>query len=394
MTEWSNWSGSVKFTPHQIVEPTTEEEIVNLILHARETGKRIRPVGSSHSSSSIFETNEILVSLKHFNQFITHDNTSCTAQVGAAMTIEKAGETLFDLGLSLHNQGDINQQTLIGGSFAGTHGTGAKLKIIADCLQGVRLINGKGEMIEFTEAQTPDMMKAIRVSLGTLGIVTEVKLKLEPAFTLRRQEWCTGIFECMDHLNELIGNNRNFDFYWYPRSDQVKLRTWNIPGKEPGNPSYADLVKNEIGPAYLLLSRERHLKFEEMEYGIPFEAGPECFWEVRKAVKTFRHAVGWRVLYRTIAEDANYLSIANRRKIATISLHQNHTLPYEEYFKAIEPIFLAYGGRPHWGKKHYLQAPMLKKLYPDWQYFQTIRAQLDPDGIFITPYMQQLLIGD
>lgn len=46
-----------------------------------------------------------------------------------------------------------------------------------------------------------------------------------------------------------------------------------------------------------MLSKDRQLKFEEMEYAIPFELGPECFWEVRKAVKKFKKNVGWRVLY-------------------------------------------------------------------------------------------------
>jgi hypothetical protein len=40
----------------------------------------------------------------------------------------------------------------------------------------------------------------------------------------------------------------------------------------------------------------------------------------------------------------------------TISLHQNATLPYRDYFEDIEPMFRAYAGRPHWGKKHTLRA--------------------------------------
>ncbi len=52
----------------------------------------------------------------------------------------------------------------------------------------------------------------------------------------------------------------------------------------------------------------------------------------------------------------------------TISLHQNNTLPYEEYFEDIEPIFLSYGGRPHWGKKHTLEAGQLRPLYPEWDH--------------------------
>lgn len=392
MPEWTNWSGSIRFNPKKIYELTNEEEVMECIQLAHQNHLHLRPVGSSHSSSPIFETPNLLVSLKNFSKLKYIDTKSYTAVVGAAMTIEELGKTLLNEGMAIHNQGDINKQTLIGGSSASTHGTGVNLKIIADFLVGVKLVNGKGELVEYKEETHSEIMKALRVSLGLLGIVTEVTLKLEPALMLHRQEWCTDIFTCMDHLDELIATNRNFDFYWYPRNDQVKLRTWNVPGSEP-HISFAKLIKEETGPSYQMLSRERLLKFEEMEYAVPFEAGKECFWEVRKRVIPFKKDVGWRLLFRTIAADSNYLSLANNRKTATISLHQNNTLSYENYFRTIEPIFSTYNGRPHWGKKHTLKAKTLKTLYPNWEKFMNIRKDFDPHNLFVSPAMKKLFLG-
>jgi FAD/FMN-containing dehydrogenase len=394
MPEWINWSGSIRFHPQKIYEPTTEKEVIECIQFAQLKHLYIRPVGSSHSSSSIFESDNLLISLKKFSKLKQIDFNSKRAVIGAAMTIEEAGKALLEEGLGIHNQGDINKQTLIGGSSASTHGTGINLKIVADFLTGVKLINGKGELVEYNEDKNAETMKALRVSLGLLGVVTEVTLKLEPAFQLLRQEWCTDILTCMSHLEELIVSNRNFDFYWYPRNDQVKLRTWNIPGSEPPPPNFAKLVKEQVGPSYEMLSKDRQLKFEEMEYSIPYEFGPECFWEIRKKVKSFRKDVAWRVLFRTIAEDSNYLSLANNRKTVSISIHQNNTLPYEEYFTKVEPIFNAYQGRPHWGKKHTLKAETIKKLYPDWEKFMKIRKEFDPHNLFVSPPMKKLLFGD
>jgi FAD/FMN-containing dehydrogenase len=66
-------------------------------------------------------------------------------------------------------------------------------------------------------------------------------------------------------------------------------------------------------------------------------------------------------------------------------------LPYQEYFADVEAVLRAYGGRPHWGKKHSLTARELRPLYPDWDTFRQIRCRLDPDGIFLTPDLARLL---
>jgi FAD/FMN-containing dehydrogenase len=82
-----------------------------------------------------------------------------------------------------------------------------------------------------------------------------------------------------------------------------------------------------------------------------------------------------------------------KRESVTISLHHNAGLPFEEYFKAIEPIFKKYGGRPHWGKKHFMKAGEIKELFPEWGKFHDYRQKLDPEGVFLTPYMKELLIS-
>ncbi len=43
------------------------------------------------------------------------------------------------------------------------------------------------------------------------------------------------------------------------------------------------------------------------------------------------------MLYRTVAPDDAYLSMASGRPTATISLHQNNTLPFWPFFRDIEP---------------------------------------------------------
>jgi FAD/FMN-containing dehydrogenase len=155
---------------------------------------------------------------------------------------------------------------------------------------------------------------------------------------------------------------------------------------------FARLLAEEIGWSHEVIPNARELRFEEMEYALPAAQGLACFREVRRRVKDhWRQSVGWRVLYRAVAADDAYLSLAHGRSTVTISLHQNATLPFREYFSDIEPIFRAHGGRPHWGKKHTLRAVALRPLYPGWDRFLEIRQRMDPGGVFLNPYLRELL---
>jgi FAD/FMN-containing dehydrogenase len=390
--EWRNWSGSLRFTPGRVEEPENEDELAELVSSAGRERRTVRVAGAGHSSMPLLATDHTLVSLAKFKGLVSHDTAGNEATVRAGMTLREAGQHLFEAGLALHNLGDVDTQTLVGAIGTGTHGTGRRLKDLSSALIGVRLVTGEGEIAEYSLETDPEFMKAARLSLGTLGIFTALRLKLVPAYRLHRREWCTGIDECLEHLGELIEGNRNFDFYWYPRSDEVRLRTLNPVGQGEEGLPYGRLVQEKTGWSAEVIPKSRHLKFDEMEYAVPAQAGLDCFLQVRRRIKErHRRLVGWRVLYRTIAADDTYLSNEYGRDSVTISLHHNAGLPFWEFFKDIEPIFRAYGGRPHWGKKHTLKAEELRALYPMWDRFAQARRRIDPEGVFLNPYLRELL---
>jgi FAD/FMN-containing dehydrogenase len=65
-------------------------------------------------------------------------------------------------------------------------------------------------------------------------------------------------------------------------------------------------------------------------------------------------------------------------------------MEYKGYFGEVEKILVKYGGRPHWGKLHNLNASDFKKSYPRWDNFLDVRAQLDPNGLFLNDYLKRL----
>ncbi|HEX5540263.1 MAG TPA: D-arabinono-1,4-lactone oxidase [Micromonospora sp.] len=390
--QWINWSGSLRFTPQEYAVPGDEAAVVALVQRAREAGVKVRPVGSGHSSSPLVRTDGILVSLDEFTDVPPVGGSNRQVAVGAGARLRHLGEGLSHLGLAMENLGDVDYQTIAGAVATGTHGTGIHFGNLSTQVAGVRLVTGTGAVLEISEQEHPELLPAARLSLGALGIVTRITLRLQPHFDVDRMLWCAPIDWILAHLPELQQQNRNMDFYWYPRDDLTEIRTVNHRGQTPEGQPPRPPKKHRAGPSYREIPQQRHLRFEEIEYSLPSTAFPDCFAQVRKRIKE-RHRVGvaWRVLVRTIAADDIHLSNAHGRATTTIACLQNAGLPNEAYFTDMEAIFRDHDGRPHWGKQHSLTAAQLRPLYPAWEAFRQIRRSLDPDDVFLTPDLARLL---
>ncbi|MBQ1025250.1 D-arabinono-1,4-lactone oxidase [Micromonospora sp. C95] len=396
-----NWSGSLAFTPSGYAEPTDEEEVRKLVTRVRESGDTLRPVGSGHSSSPLVRTDGTLVSLHRMAGVI--DKAGDRATVRGGSRLKELGAGLYDVGLAMDNLGDVDYQSIAGATATGTHGTGLGFGNLSTQVSEVRLVTGTGEVLDVSATSNSELLPAVRLSLGVLGVVTQLTLDLQPRYDLHRRAWCAPVEWTLDHLADLQHTNRNMDFYWYPRSDLTQIRTMNradgasgppvaAAGRTPKSDGWYEPRELEVGPTHRTIPQDRELPFEEIEYMLPSEAFPACFAEVRRRIlDRHRRTVGWRVLVRSIAADDIWLSNAYGRPTTAIACLQNAALPYEEYFRDMEAVFRQYGGRPHWGKKHWLSADDLRPLFPRWDAFQAARRRLDPDGVFLTPDLARLL---
>lgn len=391
---WTNWAGGVTCQPDHVLRPETEAEVQTIVREAREGGDTVRVAGSGHSWTPVVATDDVLVSLEQMTEVTELDREERWATIGGGITLEEAAKRLDAEGLAMPNLGDVTMQTVAGALSTGTHGTGPAFGNLSESLVGGRLVTGTGEVRAF-DADDEQLLRAARVSLGALGIFTELRLDLQPTYKLQRREYCASFEEAEPYLEQLIAENRNFDFYWYPRSDEVKLRLLNGPGggTDEDDLDFAELVKDVTDRWHRVIPQHNDIdrRFEEVEYAVPIEEGLACFRQVRDRVRErWRADVGWRLLCRTVAADETYLSTEHEQDTMTISLLQNAQLEHEPYFRDVEPILRDHGGRPHWGKNHDLAADELQELYPRWDDFQRVRRKLDPDGVFVSEHLAEL----
>ncbi len=412
MAKWSNWSGRQTAEPKRIDRPTTEREFVAAIGAAREHRWPIRAVGASHSHSRVAAVDGLLVETDGWQGLIGTDPASSgsgstgsgspdgpTASVRAGTRIHQLGEPLYRRGLALVNQGDIDKQSIAGAIATGTHGTGPTLANLSTAVVGLRVALADGDVVWCDSAQEPDLFAVARHSLGAVGLITEVELRVRSRYRLHERQWFASPDEVLPEIDHLVDATRHFEFFWVPDRDLCACKSLDeLPARgngddEPSGPSPEVEVlsdRERRGWSHRIISSIRDDKHTEMEYAVPAEAGPQCFAELRQMILTEFPDLVWPLEYRTLAEDDLLISAAAGRPTVTISAHQDVGLDDRPLFEACEEIFRSHDGRPHWGKVHYRTGQELAELHPSYRTWWELRDRFDPDGLFVTEDLARL----
>lgn len=413
---WSNWSGSVT-APAQIVRPQSEDELAALVRGAH----KLRVTGAGHSFMPLCESGELIVSLDDMAGELQVAADRQTARIPAGWSIRRLTAALWDEGLALANQGDVNPQSLAGAMATGTHGTGVELGSLATFARGFRLIGADGAAHWCDATTNPDLFQAQRLSLGLFGVATEIEVAVVTAFHLseriEKRRWA----EIRESYDDLAQQHRHVEFWFFPHSDDVILKTLdpcdpcdppptttdmeeasfrrilNIAARLPFlTPSLQRLMmKSGIsgrrrGPAHLVFPSDRTIRFEEMEYEMPRAAGLDTLFEVVGWIRRKRLPVTFPFEFRTVAADDIWMSPMNAGPVAAISMHQYAKMPWRNLFAEAETIFRGHGGRPHWAKRHTLTRADVAALYPMAGRYAAVRRAADPGGKFLNPHLESL----
>jgi FAD/FMN-containing dehydrogenase len=402
MTEqWRNWSGSIECSPARIASPSSEAELVALLA---ESSGPVRVAGSGHSFTALCETDGTLVTLERMGGLVNTDASALggpTATIWAGTRLYDLGEPLYAAGFGMANMGDIDRQALAGAVGTGTHGTGPTLGSISTQVVGLRLILADGSILECSETVEPEVFRAARVSFGALGVLSQITLRVLPAYRLHQRTWPEPFEACVERLPERVAATRHFEFFWSPTDDACAMKALHptdLPVGEiaaalpaPGRlPRY--LTPERVDWSHRIFPSERNVLFYEMEFAVPAAAGPDCLREIRELMLTRHPEVAWPIEYRTLRADDIPLSPAFGRDTVTISIHQAAELPYQSFFDDAEAIFRNHRGRPHWGKMHSHTARELRVLYPEFDAFQAVRERLDPGRRFLNRHLRRLLV--
>lgn len=360
------------------------------MIAAAQRGETVRVAGAGHSFAPLCATDGTLLDLSRLSGIDRIDPETGHATIWAASRIADLGEPLLAHRRAFANQGDIDRQAIAGAVATGTHGTGRTHGSFASMVRAVELMRPDGELVSI-DGSDPQRLRAAALSLGLLGVMTRLTLATVPAYKLREQTRSLSFDACLDAFLAIEATHRNAEFWWLPAHDRCVLKSFVATDDEPFRPETPEappgtleryLKPDAVDWSWRIYPSLRTVPFVEMEYTLPLAAGPEAMRAIRALMQTHHPDCTWAVEYRTQPAESPLLSPTQGVQSVTISLHQAIGLPHEPLFRAAERIFLAHGGRPHWGKIHFLDRETIAQLYPELPTFRAIRADLDPARLF------------
>lgn len=402
---WRNWVGNQSCIRAERGAPSSENELCSMVSDATGRGVNVRVAGSGHSFTPIALTNGLHMTLAGMKGIKSVDKERRRVTAAAGTTINELVKVLKREGLSMVNQGDIDSQALAGALTTGTHGTGLTLGNLASSVVGLRLVQPNGDVIVVDES-TPDLLLAGRVSLGTLGVITEMTLQLMDSYNLHEKLWREDFESAMDRHDELARKHRHFSFFWCPTeasrhcyclpdtaatsttgrtTDVCEMKTMDITDREPFESEFEKVAySSDVYPITYIPN------FHELEYAVPVAHGKDAVRAVRKLMlEEFPEAI-FPIEYRFTAGDGAWMSPFYEQDSVTVSVSGQPGTDYWPYLRAVDEILRSYGSRPHWGKLHFLTSEDVTSIYPKAKDFRALRRKLDPEGFFLNDHLSQL----
>lgn len=429
--KWRNWARTEKSRPVLEIAPRTIDQVVLAVQRARETGHTVKPIGASHSFTAIGATDGVRLSMESLRGLVDVDLERGRVTLWAGTHLWELPSILDPLGLALENMGDIDRQTVTGATSTGTHGTGIGIGGLSTRIVGATLVTGTGEITDIDEDRNAELLPAVALGLGALGVLLTVTIQCVPRFLLRAVEAPAPFEEVLENYEQLNREADHFEFYWFPHTESTRTKTnTRLPidaGAKPlGKVSRfvdEEVVNNAMLGAVVGFERlvpvttpsinraiesisssrdytdishrvfvtNRRVRFREMEYALPFEAVPTALRELREMIDRKGYRISFPVEVRAAAADQLLLSTAHGRESGYVAVHRYWRDPDHEYFREAEAVLRAHDGRPHWGKMHTRDAESLRSTYPKFDEFLAVRNRLDPDRVFANPYLDRVL---
>jgi xylitol oxidase len=401
-----NWAGNHTYRARQLVEPRSLAELQETVRRS----ERFRVIGSRHSFNDLADTDGDLVSLAAMPRVLEIDTGARTARIDGGARYGDVCEQLHAAGFALHNLASLPHISIAGACATGTHGSGDRLRTLADPIRAINLVRADGELARIERDGRPIPLAAAAVSLGALGVVTELTLALEPTYDVRQDVFEDLPLEALEsRFDTILGSADSVSCFWEWRGDtidQVWLKQRLAPGDSGERPELPDATPAVVdrhpirglspeactpqlgrpGPWHRRLP---HFRMEhtpssgdelQSEYFVPRGLAVPAFTELRRLRDRIAPLVQVMEL-RSVAADDLWLSPASGR--ATASFHftwRREPASVLAVLPHIEAALAPFEARAHWGKVFTLEPDRVADGYPRLPEFAALAAELDPEG--------------
>ncbi|MGY6647541.1 D-arabinono-1,4-lactone oxidase [Wenyingzhuangia sp. IMCC45574] len=424
---WVSWNENVSHSYNKLISITSEEQLSKVIAQSNS----VRVFGNRYSSSDISAGTDTLINIENYNKIITVNQATKEITVQPGITLEKVIKEIQNLGWCIPCLPDIDKVTIGGALATGTHGTNGF--ILAKYVSKFRMVLADGSIKEYTDENSE--MDALRLSLGTLGVFSEITFACEDNYRLHLKEapqkdstWLLNIDKYLknydfvrvlwlphtDHGYVILGNKVSKEFKFVPKDVPKYIKYRRKTSKflyqfTTQNPKFTVLAnkilfnlffrakKEHAGSLYdATVTKKRGASMELAEWTIAYSKFQDLFKELKEVLNSNNNNAFVHVPMdvRFIKKDNTWLSYAYNEDAVSIGCVCRNSPAADSYeaFDKVEDVFLKHGGKPHWGKRFKAKYHELSKLYPKWNDFVELRNEMDPKGKFLNKYLSQVFL--
>ncbi|PJJ65481.1 D-arabinono-1,4-lactone oxidase [Compostimonas suwonensis] len=408
-----NWAGNYSYRAHRILRPQSVEQLQEIVA----AGGSLRALGSRHSFNAIADTSGELIATAGLPDDIVIDEEAHTVTVGGGTKYGDLGVVLAEHGLALHNLASLPHISVAGAIATATHGSGDRNGNLSTAVEALEFVDGTGELRRI--ARGDQGFEGAAVSLGALGVVTRVTLRVEPSFEVRQNVFVDLPWErVMTDYDAITSSAYSVSLFTTWAGEAVQ-QLWlkervdaaaGAPGAEAfgGRAATAQLhmissmspdnTTDQLGVAGPWNERLAHFKYgftpsagEEIqsEYLLPREHAVAAFAAVRGLAGRIAPLLQISEI-RTVAADELWLSSSYQQE--TVGLHFTWRRMQDEveaFLPTLEGALAPFGARPHWGKVFHGAPGLIESLYPRLGDFRELAAHYDPRGVFRNEFLER-----
>ena len=422
---WVSWNENLKHEYNTLHTITSENELVEAV----KSSEKVRFFGTKQSSANIAAGLDTLIDMNSYNQIIAFNDEDKTVTFQSGIKLGVLIEAIEDKGWCIPCLPDINNISMGGALATGTHGTSGKL--LSEYMVSCRLVLASGDILEVKEGD--EYIDAVRVSLGTFGVMSTITFKCESIYTLHVKEGPEKDSEWLPKIKERLEKHDFLRILWLPHTatgyvitgDKInpnkEVKVNNGPGylkhrraaskflyknthKYPWFTAIANKIlktlffsskKEHKGTLYgATVTKKRGSTLELGEWTVALDKFPAVFNELKAEINKWSNDAFIHIPMdvRFVYQDKSWLSYAYGHDTVTMGCVTRNAPNADTYeaFKTVERIFLKYGGRPHWGKRFEAKDQEMSQIYPKWEDFKILRKHLDPTSKFLNPYLTEL----
>ena len=423
------FDGSNRLNVTDLHEPTSKEEIVDLVRDVKIKQRKLRVLGSGHSLLPLAASEDVTLFMRKFRGLVNVDLQAKQVTVKAGTTLEELNTILDDHGLALGVLPTTHWPTVAGAILTATHGTGIKYGNLATLVVSLEMVTPNGEIMTIRKGD--DLFDAVIVSLGLLGVITHITLQAESAFILKEVTTVTTFQECIDQFDDLMESHEHTRLWIDLISSSCFVVTQNRVSDMPAQnlrdftwlnfkmyiyelmqwfisifPNTASGIMPSFLGTQLIFSPQTRIEKSYEIFIINYYVSPHTQQEVsvnikdcQASLKTLHEFVNQNnipvnafIEVRNVKGDEFWLSPNYQRDSCQLTqlLYHPTTKTYEQYFFEYFDMISEFQPRPHWGKHFKLNPNHLATIYPKFKNFLAVKNRLDPSGIMTNTFLGNL----